>query len=305
MSSSRQEATPSSDSETTKALINKTPKSRRARTGGVGKSPRIDWAALFRSSRDYFAFVQRAAPAALRGDGTAALYVAEAVRPCENVVILVGGSTDPEEALQNWLTSHPYYPESDVAKLQHNFRLCNGFLHGNAFSMLPPRRSGYISYSYWLNIAYEDHNPVAEVFHVASELPPIGSTEGAQSDPGLAQAQKLLVTAVSSGDPEAIFRAGNVLLGGTRTNRIRAFAIALAGCDLGYDCSADNPSNDFIFGGCAQTGNCPPGEDFANFAAKSIGSSGYAKAYALAQQLEYAISQGDTATVARFVQLGQ
>lgn len=261
------------------------------------RSTRTDWRALFVSSSDYFAFVQRAAGSAFHGDGTAALYVSKAVQQCQLQVALYGHAQDPLDTLQNSLSEQSHMPEFAADEARHEFELCKGFFSGNAFASLPPRAGGYLSYKYWYDVAYKDHNPVAEVLHVAQEVPATGNGGNSQT---VAKARTTLISAVSSGDPEAVFRVGELLIDGHGANMTDAYAIAIAGCDLGYDCSSSNP---LIFGQCAAAGTCASGEEFKDRVTEEIGSSGYASAYAEARQLEAAISQGDTVAIAKLVQL--
>jgi hypothetical protein len=254
------------------------------------------WPALFTSSSDLFAFAKKAAVPAFRGDGTAALYLARALELCQLQVVLYGRAPDPRSAFENWLSEQEYMPEPEVAKFERNFDLCKGFFSGDAFASLPPKKGGYLSFSYWLNAASSDGNPVAEVIHVANELPAVGNGRNPRG------AEAMLVSAVSTGDPEAVFRAGYFLLDGHGGNGVDAYAVAIAGCDLGYDCSADNS---FIFGDCARLGGCSPGLDFQDMVSQEIGPAGYAKAYAVARQLEAAISQGDTAAISKVVYLSK
>lgn len=258
-----------------------------------------DWASLFASSHDFFAFVKGAAGPAFRGNGAAALYVSRAVEVCQLEVALYGHAPDPRAAFENWLSEQVYAPEPEVARAQRNFDLCKGFFSGNAFASLPPRKGGYLSFPYWLNAADTDGNPIAEVIHVANELPAIGNGQNRRT---AAEAQATLIGAVSTGDPEAVFRTGLFLLGGHGANVTDAFALAIAGCDLGYDCSADNS---LIFGRCAELGTCATGLDFQDWATQAIGPSAYAQAYAVAQQLEAAIAQGDTAAISGAVALSK
>jgi len=258
-----------------------------------------DWQSLFSSSRDYFAFVKRAAGPAVHGDGMAALYVSRAVLLCQLQVALYGHARDPLAALQNSLSEQGHMPEFAAAEAQHEFDLCKGFFGRNAFASLPPRAGSYLSYTYWYGVAYKDHNPVAEVLHVVEELPAIGNGEDSQT---VVRARTALISAVSSGNPEAVFRVGALLLNGHGANMMDAYAIAIAGCDLGYNCSS---SNSLIFGDCATAGTCASGEEFSDRVTKEIGANGYANAYAKAQQLEAAISQGDTRAIAKFVELGK
>lgn len=271
-----------------------TPQSIAVMSGSPPAAP--DWRSRFASSHDYFAFVKRAALAASHGDGTAALYVSRALDVCQLQIALYGGSSDPQANFQTWLSEQTHMSESQAAVLQEHFDVCKRFFHSNAFAKLPPKAGGYLLASYWREMAYKDGNPVAQVFHVVSDVSVIGGKTKSRRSQLIAQAQKTLVSAVSTGDPEALFRTGTFLADGHAANEVRAFAIAIAGCNLGYDCSADS------LGGCAETGQCI---NFSDVVTKALGPSGYAKAYAMAQQLQEAISRGDKATITRFIQLQQ
>lgn len=270
-----------------------------AKSSKVDSGAQVDqanWPSLFASSADLFAFAQKAAIPASHGDGAAALYVARALEVCQLQVALYGHTPDPRGAFESWLSEQEHLPEPEVAKFRRNFDLCKGFFSGDAFASLPPRKGGYLSFSYWLTAASTDGNPVAEVIHVGNELPAIGNGRNRQD------AQATLISAVSSGNPEAVFRTGYLLLDGHGGNSVDAYALAIAGCDLGYDCSANNS---FIFGDCARLGNCSPGLDFQDRIAREIGPAGYAKADEIAQQLEAAISQRDTAAISKVVYLSK
>lgn len=256
---------------------------------------RPDWRSQFAASHNLFAFVKRAAGPAFHGDGAAALYVSRALAKCATAIVEFGGK-NPEAALQNFILTHTNGPRAEE-HIRRYFDLCKGFFNGNAFAALPTRKDGYFSYSYWMNQAYEAHNPIAEVNHVGTLLPVTGNGTNAQV---IGNAEKTLVSAVASGDPQAVFDAGVLLVNSHGSNIIRAFAVSMAGCDMGYDCSANN---DQLFGDCAKAGTCPPGETFSDMVSHAVGPAGYAKAYAMAEQLKFAISQGDTATISQYVQL--
>jgi hypothetical protein len=261
-----------------------------------------NWRSALASSQNYFTFVRRAAYAAFHGDGAAALYVSRALAVCQLEVALYGDSSDPQAAFQAWLSAQAFMSESIAATQQRHFDLCKGFFKHDAFAALPPRTVGsYLSAKYWLGIAYADGNPVAEVMHVVTEMPSLGGGGGAQGSQMATKAQDQLVRAIETGDPEAVFWAGHFLADGHGSSDMQAYAVAIAGCDLGYDCSGDNQ---LIFGECAPgMAQCDAGSNFSDVVTKAIGTSGYAEAYAMAQQLEGAIAQGDVATIQKFVQL--
>lgn len=272
------------------------PTAKPSKVDSVVPLAQANWPSLFASSSDLFAFAQRAAAPAFHGDGTAALYIARALETCQLQVALYGHAPDPQGAFESWLSEQEHMPEPEVTKFRRNFALCKRFFGGDAFASLPPKKGGYLSFSYWLNAANSDGNPVAEVIHVGNQLPAVGNDRDRQG------AQTTLISAVSTGDPEAVFRTGYLLLDGHGGNNVDAYALAIAGCDLGYDCSANNS---LIFGDCARLGNCSPGLDFQDKIAREIGPAAYAKAYEVAQQLEAAISQGDTTAISKVVYLSK
>jgi hypothetical protein len=98
--------------------------------------------------------------------------------------------------------------------------------------------------------------------------------------------------AVESGDADALFGAGELLADGRySSNPLNALAVSLAACDLGHDCSADNPEN--AFANCKFSGACPPDANFAYFLQQSLGAENYAKVYARAQEVKQLIEAGD------------
>lgn len=269
----------------------------------VGRTAtKTDWKALFDASHDYFAFVRRAAGPAHRGDGSAALYIAKALFRCELEVWTYktrkSENSGQRARDESWKSRYPLLAERMRTQYRRHYALCKGFFRHDAFAALPPRKGGYFSALYWLNQAYRDHNPVAEIEHVAVELPAPINPPTVLDGQEYAEIRETLRHAVATGNPEAVFRAGMLLARGTRAEVIRGLAVALAGCELGYDCSSTNAS---LFHGCARTGICPPGEDFSDIVRKSVGDAGYAQAFAMARQLVFAISRGDAATVAQFV----
>ena len=94
-------------------------------------------------------------------------------------------------------------------------------------------------------------------------------------------------SAVGSGNPDALFQAGTILSNGYGIDALQGFALSIAACDLGYDCSAE--TNPTYFGFCVAAGKCPPGTSFADVVTKSVGADGYATAYERAQQIENAL----------------
>ena len=100
---------------------------------GVAKDPgtQTDWHTLFVSSHDYFAFVKLAARAANQGNGSAALYIAKALRYCE-LEVWMYRSKRSEDSTQlareeSWQSQFPLAAQHMSEQFQDHYALCKGF----------------------------------------------------------------------------------------------------------------------------------------------------------------------------------
>ncbi len=258
-----------------------------------------NWNLEFRSSEDYFAFVSKAAKPALEGDGNAAYYVSKALQSCSLIVARYAHASDPQAAINSQLSAAPSW----VADVQRRtFELCRRFLNADAFTNLPPRSGGYYNSAFWMDEAYKDNNPIAQSFHAASAIMK-ATARGADAveSSALSTAQRDINSAVLSGNPDALFEVGTTLSNGHGPDSLAGFALSIAACDLGYDCSA--ATNSEYFGFCVAAGNCPAGTTFNDIVTKAVGPGGYASAYARAQQIENALVQKDTSALQEFARL--
>jgi hypothetical protein len=115
--------------------------------------------------------------------------------------------------------------------------------------------------------------------------------------------QSDLEWAVASGDAPAIFHVGEMLLiTGTRyrANPGVGAALIVAACDLGYDCSVNNPALDFHLI-CASTGGCRPGFSYLDGLRQVLGERQYAEACFQAKQFEEALAAGNHTALNSFV----
>jgi hypothetical protein len=267
--------------------------------------PAVDWKREFQSSTDYFPLIAKAAKAGLKGDGRAAYYVSRKWLECASFAHQYGSAEHPEEKFNEDMSKFAYAPPELIEKKRRQFQECSGFYKPNhpngndVFADLPNREGGYKSAQFWMDLAYQNNDPVAQTVHaasaVSSTLPNSGQIQVAQAD---------LNHAIASGDPDALFNAGIVITNGLYTDRIQGFALSLAACDLGHDCTAANSSgSDFPFGECVVMGTCAPGTVFSDWVTKNIGAEGYAQAYARAQQIQNALAQGNTSALQQFAKL--
>jgi hypothetical protein len=266
--------------------------------------PAVDWKKEFQTSSDYFPLLAKAAKAGLEGDGRAAYYVARKWLECLSFAHQYGSAEHPEEKFNEAMSQLAYAPAELIEKDRRRFQECSGFYKLNdpkgndVFADLPKRDGGYRSVNFWMDLAYQENDPIAQTVHAALA---VGSSPNSEQ---IQVAQADLNHAITSGDPDALYYAGMVITNGHYIDRIEGFALSLAACDLGHDCSAANSTGtDLPFGDCAIAGTCASGSVFSDWVTKNIGAEGYAQAYARAQQIKDALAQGNTSALEQFAQI--
>jgi len=252
------------------------------------------WTTRFRASEDYLQFVKDALPAAINNDGRAAWYIAEALGKCAFVMRSYRNSADPEAQLMQQLAGMPKAPQWARDNVAHSTHRCLGLAQDDPVRDLPARDGGY-PLKYWEQQALENGDALAQAQAAATALSLVALTQNMSQDEKAAQykiAETDLRSAVVSGDPDALYLAG-MLLADPRysSDTLNGVAVALAACDLGRDCSANNPENSFS--ACRVSGACPADADFAYFLQQSLGPDDYAKVYAHAQQVKQSVQAGD------------
>ena len=265
---------------------------------------KANWDSDFAGATSYFDFVTKASLAALNGDGSAAREVSMALNTCLPLVSMYGKSPKPEEALEARLASNAYSPQWLLDKARKEFQLCKGFIAAgaDAFANLPARQGGYNSIRFWTDLAVAEHDPVA----ISSEaLVAVNASVRAASPEARAAAlgnvQVMIDQVIVSNDPTALFQIGQVLADSrVSTDPTRGFAIALAACDMGYDCSSRNA---LVFGACTIQSDCAENLNYADLVRKAIGAGGYARAYEQAQEFEQALARGDISAARQIAQL--
>jgi hypothetical protein len=269
----------------------------------VAYAPADDWAKKYYGAKDAFEFVSAAAPKALAGDAAAAYYVAQAVGKCFGRERDAWNAPDPEAALlAKWsaIPGQPYIVESD-RKVMH---ACLRYVREDAFVALPARQGGYNSRDYWMKLAYDGGEPLAEIDHAARQIPGVAAT-ATERDALRDVAQDDVERAVSSAGPEAIFRLGDVFNSPSVANTANQSSVfRLAACELGFDCSSANPALDMYLG-CTTIGTCAPGYTIQDWIRDGLGAEQYAVVYAQAQQLADAVRSGDTAYLQKAVQFAK
>lgn len=261
------------------------------------------WAEEFYASGNYYDFVSRAARAALGGDGRAAFFVGEALTECAYIIRFVKENPDAEAEYNRRFVNLALAPQWVRDHNAEKFKRCSGLERDSVFSGLPPRDGGYSSPKYWHDLALSDGDADAIAQRASQELAADAKRESRDGN-SLVQLDADLFSVLQSGDPEALFRIGLALSSGRfGGDPVKGAAIALAACDLGYDCSANNPENSFS--ACEATAACPGNADFSYYVQQGMGEGSYAKAYALAQEFEDLLARHDTSRMQEFISLAQ
>jgi hypothetical protein len=260
------------------------------------------WAARFRTSSDYFDFIVNAADSAYAGDGRAAFYVGKALLSCALVMKLYSGVGDPQTKFATDLMTLQYAPQWVRDQRTDEFHRCFRLVHADPFDHLPARADGYPS-RYWFDQAVADQDPVAEVTRATDEISRAGAqNSGELNAETIDRVQDGIVAAVKSKDPDAIFRVGMLLSNASfSSDPMNGAALALAACDLGYDCSAQNSEN--VFSTCRTSGACPADANFADYLQQSLGPEKYAEAFARAQEFKEALARNDDPGIRAFTHI--
>jgi hypothetical protein len=249
-------------------------------------------------SQDDFAFVANSAKKALEGDGKAAREIAGVLEKCIPVKYQYRDKQDPEATFENELVGKNL-PQWAIDRMRAGFLECRDFIHGgNAFAGLPDRPGGYESMRFWNDLAYRENDPTALAQHAAGQP---GIVTGSADSSKIRAAQIDINKGAATGDPEALFRIGFLLADGrVGQDPLNGFAVMIAACNLGYDCTTNN---EFAFGACAAANACQQGEIYTDKIRDTIGDADYARAYSRALQLQDALARADANAVLQFVQL--
>jgi hypothetical protein len=243
-----------------------------------------EWQQVLTGDIDALQFVKAVLPAAKAGDGRAAYYIAQILRSC------YGEMQKSEVQLQQELTQwRPDLPQWTRDTYERDARRCFGLAKENPFGDMPE------TYDYWFAQAYAAGDPLAQEDKAADTVADI------VADPRMTEAvraekvkivQDNLRAVVESGDLDGLYHAGLLMASmHVSTDTMRGYSVALAACDLGYDCTAANPES--LDHTCAQSGACPPGKSLSTELQQAMGPEQYAKLYARSQQVVEAVRAQD------------
>jgi hypothetical protein len=99
-------------------------------------------------------------------------------------------------------------------------------------------------YAFWHTMSLKDHDLLSQTEQAGSDLAQLISKKLPEDESNALRdkAQNYITDAVTSNDADALFQVGFILVNGRySSDPARGIALSLAACDLGYDCSANNP----------------------------------------------------------------
>jgi hypothetical protein len=251
-----------------------------------------NWTHQYHESVDHFSLAQRLASAATRRDARAEYTLSELLLECEghkrSLSSHPGGTLT--ERVESYLASESVYStENSRQQFRREVSRCERLFSENPFeaSDLPEEATDF---RYWASRALESGDPLATMNRAIRSVVSRGS--GPEADRAFHDSLlNDIRTAVSSGDPAALFAVGGVLsYPSVSDNPESGFAWYIAACESGHDCSNSNPD---LGRGCIQAGTCEAGQTFLDVLQRDLGPAKYAEIYAKAQDIQYRIRSGD------------
>jgi len=211
-----------------------------------------------------------------------------------------------KSATTNWNESFHHapnlFPLVKEASPRRDFDRCAQLAKDDPFSDLPARAGGYRNAAFWAAMALADGDPLAQVHQAVIDVENASYASASNRAASMEEAQNLLSYVAKSQDPDALHVAGQMLMDGWySSDPLRGVAISLAACDLGYDCSANNPGNSFAV--CRESGACPTDADYAYYVQQSLGPERFGTAYSEAQAFKDLLARGDWNGIAIYIAL--
>jgi hypothetical protein len=263
---------------------------------------KTDWSTAYQRRQDALDFITGAAKSALHGDGEAAYFVARSIERCYGRERDVWNAPDPEAAFASkWAR----YPDEHFAMANDRNAMedCLRYVREDAFAGLPDAGSSYRDPGFWHDLAYKDGNPKALARHTQTALSALPDARSDRDTPILDQAETDIQKIMSSGDTAAMFDLGLVFdAPDIRTSGFQGLEIRLAACEMGFDCTTNNPALRETLG-CFGTDTCAGINEFQDILRRDLPPAIYAAIDARAQALADAVRRGDTATLQQLVRI--
>jgi len=248
----------------------------------------------FREASDYAQFVASIAPLANAGNTEAEYLTAKSLRWCAEMSRLYfrkpTGEPRTLEEVQANVAAKPLGLSSETIRMM--YERCRGFLED------PEQRKLYSTWNQWLDKAADGGNQAAIALRASldesqllleshSTLPHPDRSVDAE-----AQAREAALSAVESGDPDAIFLMSDWVRTGQRSAQETAVIIdawKIAACQNGYDCG---PNSDWLISACSWDPQCANDRTYIDYLQRQLGSQ-YDDAVGLAKSISQAIASKD------------
>jgi hypothetical protein len=248
----------------------------------------------FREAKDYARFVAEIAPLASTGNAEAEYLMAKSLKWCAQISRLYFVKPNREvrtlEEVQAIAAARPVgLSQEEIVMI---YTRCRGFLED------PELLKTSLTWNQWLDKAVDAGYPAAiaqQALLSESQLLLESHSSLSHRDRGPdaeAQARDLALSAVQSGDPDAIFSMSDWVRTGTRTEEETATLISawkILACQNGYDCG---PGSDWMLSACSWDPQCANGRTYTDVLQRQLGSQ-YDEAVRLANSISQAIVSKD------------
>jgi hypothetical protein len=258
----------------------------------------VDWYKDEQSARDYVDLVRNASLAAESGDGGAARELTYVMLKCS----LMLRSIRAGQSREAYLASLPLAANPDYAA--HSAMLydrCAPLATASGFEEWNDRPGGKWGVKYWRELALKNGDPAMKAEFLVEDV--MRSAQGSQEKRAAAatHARAEATNILRSRDGEAYFKLGMRLGNSDLAKDVSlGYALALASCDLGYDCTSNNERNGWYQ--CRWVGGCAENTDLRQ--QLTLMSPGvYAKADARYQELKELLKTGSWDEIDRYVPL--
>jgi hypothetical protein len=256
----------------------------------------------FREAADYAQFVAGIAPLANSGNAEAEYLTAKSLKWCAEVSRLYFQKSTGEvrtlEEVQANAAARPVGLSSETIEMI--YARCRGFLEDPELRKMP------LTWNHWLDKATLDGSPAAIALHASlseSQLMLESHSTIPHPDRGLdaeVQARESALSAVESGDPDAIFSMSDWVRTGQRSVQETAVLIdawKILACQSGYDCG---PNSDWMISACSWDPQCANDRTYTDYLQQQLGSQ-YDDAVRLAKSIGEAIASKDSQALKNYL----
>jgi hypothetical protein len=225
----------------------------------------------------------------MEGDRRAQYFLSRALRGCHIQTGPIQRSGLGTEEYLQWLFSElPYSPPNQIGNKRQQIERCEPFLSAKSltrFSVPPDPQE----HKYWFEQAVANGDPLAVTEQSNLAVIDLSDANAEAAQLIKSQARSAVHVAVISKEPAAIAAVGTLFWSAdlARDHSFQGPAWLMAACELGYDCTAENP--EFRLLNCDYQSTCPTLQDILvrDFRAK------YGEIYAASQDIVYKIRNDD------------